>query len=156
MLNHYVFQTEAKKTTVVDPGRPLIIPAGADSLESIGAPAGATMPDITDGPLETRVAKFQRAVAVHFKPEPTEEEEDKRRDDEAGRWMEPTVDSMRAQKQCVCMSAQPRSRTCARGAAAIPHCVADTLLSPPGVARVCPAPRVCLPHPPPCASQGGA
>ena len=68
MLNHLVFRAEARKAVQVHPSKPLLIPAGADSIEKIGVPPGCTMSDITVGSLESRIDKWRGAVEVYFKP----------------------------------------------------------------------------------------
>ena len=40
MLNHHVFGTRAKDAVSLDVAKPLLIPAGADTLDAIGCPPG--------------------------------------------------------------------------------------------------------------------
>lgn len=99
LLNHYVFHTDRKRTAQTDPARPLMVPAGCDSLESIGAPPGASLGEVMEGPIEARLAPWRKAVEAYFPRERSADDEDaKASEDEAQRWMEPSVDAMRAQK----------------------------------------------------------
>lgn len=72
MLNHYVFHTDPKKASQLDPSKPFVIPAGGDSLESIGAPPGASRAQMDTSNIGSRVKLWQRAVDSFFPPKPDE------------------------------------------------------------------------------------
>jgi hypothetical protein len=61
-----VFHTELKRTAQLNPAKPLVIPPGADTLEVIGMPPGASRSDLEIGSLQARVAKYKRIVDELF------------------------------------------------------------------------------------------
>jgi hypothetical protein len=61
-----VFRTELKRTAQLNPAKPLVIPPGADTLEVIGMPPGASRSDLEIGSLQARVAKYKRVVDELF------------------------------------------------------------------------------------------
>lgn len=98
LLNHFVFHTEKKRAVQQNPGKPLIIPAGTDTLEAIGLPHGCTQSDVEVGSFQSRVARYKRAVDEVFPPTGGGEEESKTGDDVSTQFVEGSVDVMRAQK----------------------------------------------------------
>jgi len=101
MLNHYVFHTEAKKTAHLDPAKPLIIPAGSDSFDSIGTPPGARRAQMDGDNISARMQLWGKAVDTFFPPEKDDDADGKDEAVDAQQWLEPVVDTMRAQKQYV-------------------------------------------------------
>jgi hypothetical protein len=129
LLGAAAFGTEARRGAQTDPGRPLYIPAGADSLESIGLPitvtgaAASSRADIENGAaaFEGRFERFMTSVRHYYPPAAASgapgaewEEVDAASvlpapstmapgstltfADEASRYPEPMIDSLRVQK----------------------------------------------------------
>ncbi|XP_076831567.1 cytoplasmic dynein 2 light intermediate chain 1 [Brachyhypopomus gauderio] len=96
-FTHLAFGTDRGKSVSTDPSKPLVVPAGMDSLSQIGSPATAGV-DIGSlharNPLDLWKKVFQRV----FPPESIKERpelKDPARDPQYG---EPLIDAMRAQK----------------------------------------------------------
>jgi hypothetical protein len=60
LLNHFVFGTEVKRVVQANVAKPLVLPAGSDTLEGIGLPPGCTRSDVEAGSVQSRVGKYKR------------------------------------------------------------------------------------------------
>ncbi|XP_006638854.2 cytoplasmic dynein 2 light intermediate chain 1 [Lepisosteus oculatus] len=96
-VNHLAFGTERGKVVSTDHNKPLIIPAGMDSLSQIGSPP------TTDFDIGTLHAKnpldlWKKVYERLFPPESTKNPKDIKDPAKDPQYAEPEVDSMRAQK----------------------------------------------------------
>ncbi|XP_051945918.1 cytoplasmic dynein 2 light intermediate chain 1 [Xyrauchen texanus] len=96
-VNHLAFGTERPKSISTDPSKPLVIPAGLDSLSQIGPPVTSDV-DIgtlhAKNPLDLWKKVFERA----FPPENIKERKELKDPAKNPQYSEPLIDSMRAQK----------------------------------------------------------
>ena len=104
LLNHLAFGTDRKDGVKRDPAKPLYVPAGRDSLESIGAPPGARREDFVSDdaqPLasDSYIAMWLNALDEYF-PSSSLQEETKSNSNtnDLNLSSEPVVDAMWAQK----------------------------------------------------------
>ena len=65
-MNHFCFKAELKNYVQLDTAKPLFIPAGSDSFESIGIPPGISRTEFETKTPANRVAKWRDAVEAYF------------------------------------------------------------------------------------------
>ncbi|XP_051507369.1 cytoplasmic dynein 2 light intermediate chain 1 isoform X2 [Myxocyprinus asiaticus] len=96
-VNQLAFGTERPKSISTDPSKPLVIPAGLDSLSQIGPPVTSDV-DIgtlhAKNPLDLWKKVFERV----FPPESIKERKELKDPAKDPQYSEPLIDSMRAQK----------------------------------------------------------
>ena len=71
VMSHYCFNAELKNYVQLDTSKPLFIPAGNDSFESIGIPPGVSRTEFETATPVNRIIKWRDAVEVYF-PIPVE------------------------------------------------------------------------------------
>ncbi|KAL7890231.1 hypothetical protein AOLI_G00024890 [Acnodon oligacanthus] len=96
-VSHLAFGTEKGKSMSTDPSKPLIIPAGMDSLSQIGSPPTI---DVDIGTLHARnpLDLWKKVFERVFPPERTTEHKELKDPAKDPQYSEPLIDSMRAQK----------------------------------------------------------
>ncbi|XP_036429734.1 cytoplasmic dynein 2 light intermediate chain 1 [Colossoma macropomum] len=96
-VSHLAFGTEKGKSMSADPSKPLIIPAGMDSLSQIGSPPTI---DVDIGTLHARnpLDLWKKVFERVFPPESTTEHKELKDPAKDPQYSEPLIDSMRAQK----------------------------------------------------------
>uniref|UniRef100_W5K6I2 Cytoplasmic dynein 2 light intermediate chain 1 n=1 Tax=Astyanax mexicanus TaxID=7994 RepID=W5K6I2_ASTMX len=97
-VSHLAFGTERGKSLSADPSKPLIIPAGMDSLSQIGSPPAI---DVDIGTLHARnpLDLWKKVFERVFPPEGSTKENKEVKDPAKDpQYCEPLIDSMRAQK----------------------------------------------------------
>uniref|UniRef100_A0A8B9HXC8 Cytoplasmic dynein 2 light intermediate chain 1 n=1 Tax=Astyanax mexicanus TaxID=7994 RepID=A0A8B9HXC8_ASTMX len=97
-VSHLAFGTERGKSLSADPSKPLIIPAGMDSLSQIGESIDVDIGTLhARNPLDLWKKVFERV----FPPESTKENKEVKDPAKDPQYCEPLIDSMRAQKDQV-------------------------------------------------------
>nr|XP_057914049.1 cytoplasmic dynein 2 light intermediate chain 1 isoform X2 [Doryrhamphus excisus] len=96
-FSHLAFNVDTGKTMSCDSSKPLIIPAGSDSLSQIGSPP-TTDVDITS--LHARNPKdlWKKVYEQIFPPESISEQKELKDPAKDPQYSEPQIDAMRAQK----------------------------------------------------------
>ncbi|XP_017546061.1 cytoplasmic dynein 2 light intermediate chain 1 isoform X1 [Pygocentrus nattereri] len=96
-VSHLAFGTEKGKSMSTDPSKPLIIPAGMDSLSQIGSPPTI---DVDIGTLHARnpLDLWKKVFERVFPPERTTEHKELKDPAKDPQYSEPLIDCMRAQK----------------------------------------------------------
>ncbi|XP_063047404.1 cytoplasmic dynein 2 light intermediate chain 1 [Engraulis encrasicolus] len=96
-VSHLAFGTDKGKSMSVDPSKPLVVPAGADSLSQIGSPPTT---DIDIGSLHAKnpLDLWKKVFERVFPPESTAERKQLKDPAKDPQYSEPLIDSMRAQK----------------------------------------------------------
>ncbi|KAL2083375.1 hypothetical protein ACEWY4_021148 [Coilia grayii] len=96
-VSHLAFGTDRGKSMSTDPSKPLVVPAGMDSLSQIGSPPTT---DIDIGSLHARnpLDLWKKVFERVFPPESTAERKQLKDPAKDPQYSEPLIDSMRAQK----------------------------------------------------------
>ncbi|XP_005998344.1 cytoplasmic dynein 2 light intermediate chain 1 isoform X2 [Latimeria chalumnae] len=97
LINHLTFGTDRGKSVSVDHNKPLIIPAGLDSLSQIGSPP-ASDSDLGKLHARTPLELWKKVYERLFPPESTGDLGDIKDPAKDLQYTEPEVDAMRAQK----------------------------------------------------------
>ncbi|XP_062852076.1 cytoplasmic dynein 2 light intermediate chain 1 isoform X2 [Trichomycterus rosablanca] len=97
LFNHLAFGTERGKSISTDPSKPLVIPAGMDSLSQIGSPQTV---DVDIGTLHARnpLDLWKKVFERVFPPESIMEHKELKNPAKDPQYSEPLIDAMRAQK----------------------------------------------------------
>ncbi|XP_076142363.1 cytoplasmic dynein 2 light intermediate chain 1 [Alosa pseudoharengus] len=96
-VSHLAFGTDRSKSMSTDPGKPLVVPAGTDSLSQIGSPPTT---DIDIGSLHARnpLDLWKKVFERVFPPETSTEDKQLKDPSKDPQYSEALIDSMRAQK----------------------------------------------------------
>ncbi|XP_030628660.1 cytoplasmic dynein 2 light intermediate chain 1 [Chanos chanos] len=96
-VSHLAFGTEKGKSVSTDPSKPLVIPAGMDSLSQIGSPPTT---DIDIGTLHAKnpLDLWKKVFERIFPPESIRAHKEVKDPAKDPQYSEPQIDSMRAQK----------------------------------------------------------
>ncbi|RXM99212.1 Cytoplasmic dynein 2 light intermediate chain 1 [Acipenser ruthenus] len=97
LINHLAFGTERGKSVSLDQNKPLLIPAGMDSLGQIGSPP-ASDADIGKLQAKTPLDLWKKVYERLFPPQSTSTLKDIKDPAKDPQYSEPEIDAMRAQK----------------------------------------------------------
>ncbi|MGH0164668.1 UNVERIFIED_CONTAM: hypothetical protein FKN15_047360 [Acipenser sinensis] len=100
LINHLAFGTERGKSVSLDQNKPLLIPAGMDSLGQIGSPP-ASDADIGKLQAKTPLDLWKKVYERLFPPQSTSTLKDIKDPAKDPQYSEPEIDAMRAQKDQV-------------------------------------------------------
>ncbi|XP_053315373.1 cytoplasmic dynein 2 light intermediate chain 1 [Spea bombifrons] len=96
-INHLAFGLDRSKSVVVDHNKPLLVPAGSDSLSQIGSPP-ASSSDLRQFSGSTPMELWKNVYMRYFPPQNARDRKDLKDPAKDPQYAESEVDAMRAQK----------------------------------------------------------